>query len=40
MTNAEQLVNPFMTSRLDYCKAIMGGCMLDKQTTACPKCSS
>ena len=26
LTNAEQLVNAFMTSRLDYCNAIMGGC--------------
>jgi len=26
MKNAEQLVNAFMTSRLDYCNAIMGGC--------------
>jgi len=26
MTNAEQLVNVFMTSRQDSCNAIVGGC--------------
>jgi len=26
MTNAEQLVNGFMTSMLDYCNALLGGC--------------
>jgi len=26
LTNAEQLVHAFMTRRLDYCNAIMGGC--------------
>ncbi len=24
--NAEMLINAFMTSRLDYCKALLGGC--------------
>jgi len=26
MTNSEQLVYVFMTSKLDYCNAFMGGC--------------
>ncbi len=26
MSNAEMLINPFMTSRLDYCNALLGGC--------------
>ncbi len=26
MSNAEMLINAFMTSRLDYCNAFLGGC--------------
>ncbi len=26
MLNAEMLINAFMTSRLDYCNALLGGC--------------
>ncbi len=26
MSNAEMLINAFMTSRLDYCEALLGGC--------------
>ncbi len=26
MSNAEMLINAFMTSRLDYCNALFGGC--------------
>ncbi len=42
MSNAEMLSNVFMTSRLDYCNALMGGmfCMLSKQITDGSKCSS
>ncbi len=26
MSNAEMLIHAFMTSRLDYCSALLGGC--------------
>ncbi len=26
MSNSEMLINTFMTSRLDYCNALLGGC--------------
>ncbi len=26
MSNAEMLIHAFMTSRLDYCNALLGGC--------------
>ncbi len=26
MSNAEMLIHVFMTSRLDYCNAVLGGC--------------
>ncbi len=26
MSNAEMLINAFMSSRLDYCNALLGGC--------------
>ncbi len=26
MSNAELLIHAFMTSRLDYCNALLGGC--------------
>ncbi len=42
MSNAEMLINAFMTSRLDYCNALLGDCSarLIKKTTDGPKCSS
>ncbi len=36
MSNAEMLINAFMTSRLDYCNALL----VNEQTTDGPKCSS
>ncbi len=38
-SNAEMLIHAFMTSRLDYCNALLGVCTLNKQTTDGPKCS-
>ncbi len=26
LSNSEMLINAFMTSRLDYCNALLGGC--------------
>ncbi len=42
ISNAEMLINAFMTSRLDYCNALYRWlfCMLNKQTTDGPKCSN
>ncbi len=30
MANAEMLFHVFMTSRLDYCNALLGGCLINK----------
>ncbi len=42
ISNAEILINAFMTSRLDFCNVFFWWlfCTLDKQTTDGPKCSS
>ncbi len=42
MSNAEMIINVFMTSRLDYSNALFGWlfCKLNKLTTDGPKCSS
>ncbi len=42
MSNAEMLINVFMTSTLDCCNALFSGCSatLHKQTPTSPKCSS
>ncbi len=42
MSNAEMLIHAFMTSRLDYCNALIGGysALLNKETTDGPNCSS
>ncbi len=42
MSNAEMLINAFMTSRLDYCNALFGWlfCTLNRQTTDGSKRSS
>ncbi len=36
MSNAEMLIHVFMTSRLDYCNGLLGGCsarLINKQQT-------
>ncbi len=42
MSNAEILMHAFMTSRLDYCNAILGGCSarLINKLQLVKKCSS